>query len=104
MNHPKCRPPRGANGVAEPINAKTYAAGRNPLRLGKRWGKDNGQPAVAFIGSINGENFIWVASCKCRDAKCPRLKALEYAREELGIEAVRVDERPRVRDGSVKVR
>lgn len=96
--HPRCRPPRGAMGIAE-STTKGYFAARKPLRLGVRgWSKyDNGKPSVAFLGSLSGQNIAWVASCKCRDATCPRWKALEYAREKLGLESVIVHERPSVR-------
>ena len=86
--HPLCRPPRGANGWR---GSKEDA----PLKLGAngKWRADDGKPGLAFIGSLSGENLIWVSKCKCIDAKCPRWKAFEHAREELEIESISVHER-----------
>ena len=88
--HPKCRPPRDALRPGSLANI-------GPLRLGddNRWRVDNGEPGVAFIGRLDDEHHVWVASCKCTDAKCPRWKALEHAREKLDIESISVHERPR---------
>lgn len=92
--HPKCRPPRGAQGW---VDAQLVVHGE-PLKLydDNRWRQDDGKPGVAFIGHLDGvENRVWVASCKCTDAKCPRWKALTHAREKLDIESISVHERPR---------
>lgn len=123
--HPLCRPPRGALGVDQctpqwgscklvsdhpgPHNANPPANKFKAKlwRLGGdgQWRPDIGASGLAFIGMIDHredgndwiENVVWVASCKCKDAKCPRWKALEYAREKLGLESISVHERPRVK-------
>lgn len=96
--HPKCRPPRGAFGPHWDDGEKAWT-NTEPRQLGLngRWRYDDGKPGLAFIGSIDGANIIWVASCKCTDAKCPRWKAMTYAREKLFIESVIVHERPKAR-------
>lgn len=97
--HPKCRPPRDAEGVIDTL----LVVGRAPLMLGidGRWRLDDGSPAVAFIGSLPGGNgnYVWVAACQCHKGpapmKCPRIKALTHAREKLDIESISIVERPR---------
>jgi hypothetical protein len=124
--HPKCRPSRNALGVNPCIRPYAYALcgfedghaadhhAEPPIRyraklwrldLRGKWRVDNGEPGLAFIGACrmwrnrceSVDHIVWVASCKCTDAQCPRWKALEYAREKLGLESIRIDERPRAR-------
>lgn len=95
--HPKCRPPRDACGPREG-DIHVFA-----LKDDGRWVFDDGTtPRVAFIGRVDGEVRVWVASCQCHKAvmlgkhmQCPRWKAFEHAREKLDIESISVQERPR---------
>lgn len=97
--HPKCRPPRDAEGKINVL----IEVGKAPLKLfdDGRWRLDDGKPGVAFIGSLPKglQNFVWVAPCQCHKTKtpgdCPRWKALTHARERLDLESIDVQERPR---------
>lgn len=95
--HPKCRPPRGACGPDDGGDFENGVLHPKPFMLkdNGRWVRDDGKtPAVAFIGSLDSDNIVWVANCGCIGA-CPRLKALEHARESLNLDSVSVVERPR---------
>lgn len=100
--HPKCRPPSDACGPDAGgdddgnLHPKAFM-----LTDQGRWKRDDGSPAAAFIGNLNGEDRVWVASCACHKStepmNCPRWKALTHAREKLDIESISVHERPRAR-------
>ena len=89
--HPKCRP------------GKT-AVGTRPLQLrgNGRWGKDNGDPGLAFVGlAVDATDAIsattWVANCKCTEyRKCPVARALAFATDN-GYVAVTVVRRRQAR-------
>jgi hypothetical protein len=72
--HPRCRPGKTSVG--------TRAL---QLRRNGRWGKDNGDPGLAFIGIVAGATdatsaTVWVASCTCKEyRKCPVARALAHA-------------------------
>jgi len=74
--HPKCRPGKTAHG--------TKAL---QLRSNGRWGKDNGEPGLAFIGIAAGETSatsgtVWIANCACKEyGQCPLARALAVAPE-----------------------
>lgn len=57
-------------------------------RLGPtgHWAKDDGKPAIAFVGEDsrgldNTEGVVMVADCDCVGFTCPRVKAMSYAAE-----------------------
>jgi len=77
LQHPKCRPGKTSTGT-KPLQ----------LRSNGRWGKDNGDPGLAFIGIAADATdaisaTVWVAHCKCKEyRKCPVSKALMRAPDE----------------------
>lgn len=88
--HPKCRP------------GKTKR-GEKPWQLRDgRWRKDDGNPALAFIGVAADADddysaTVWVAHCKCREyGKCPLARALARA-IHLGYPSTTVERRRQAR-------
>lgn len=84
--HPRCRPPRDA----KPINSE-YDNSEKLWRLGDdgRWREDNGEPALAFIGSVKGEAVAWVADCKCAMLNgCALGKAFTFSVETLDLGSI----------------
>jgi len=89
--HPKCRPGKTSHGT-RPMQ----------LRANGRWGKDNGNPGLAFVGiprdatdAITG--VVWVAHCDCKyHHKCPVSRGLTFAVDN-GYVAVSVERRRQAR-------
>jgi hypothetical protein len=93
--HPKCRPGKTAHG--------TKAL---QLRPNGRWGKDDGGPGLAFIGTAASEidpqtATVWVANCSCKIyLQCPLAKALAYAGDR--YEATTVERRRRAQGRKIR--
>ncbi len=89
--HPKCRPGKTSPG--------TKAI---QLRANGRWGKDNGDPGLAFVGlAVDATDAVsatvWVANCACKVyRKCPVSRALAFATDN-GYAAVTVERRRQAR-------
>jgi hypothetical protein len=44
-----------------------------------RWYADNGEPGLAFSGTLPGDwPYAWGPDCDCLDERCPRRKASRY--------------------------
>lgn len=82
--HPMCRPPKSK-------------CGWRVLR-GKRWHRDDGQPAhvVLDFDDDKDEAYVWIANCDCANyAACPLSIALARA-ADIGFGSTSVIRRPAV--------
>lgn len=93
IKHPLCRPAYGYRDLKR-------------LTDNNRWAKDDGKPAVAFVGvdfdDPNAKDgtaaIVLVADCKCVGAACPRTRAMSYAAEHYDVATVSVLPRARKSD------
>jgi hypothetical protein len=70
-------------------------AGKTLLwRLGSdgKWRADNGEPGLAFVGSIKGEAFVWSAKCSCPHLNaCAAGAGSNFAFDKLDIAVIRFE-------------